>query len=96
MTRQQFVDNVILDAFSYEWGISKLTRKCDSLICSGHCSGRNANCVSCPIPDGKEKLAEIFGRLNAPEPPIQVYQVHHQIKTPENVFTFKGNTFRWV
>lgn len=91
MTRQQFVDSILVNANTFEWGEYRLTKKCESLICSGRCSGRNGNCVTCPISEGRQKLAEIFGRVDAPKPVEENVSVK-----AEAVFTFKGNTFRWI
>lgn len=93
MKRADFVDNILTATKTYEWGLEKLDNKCDRLVCGGHCNGKN--CDTCPITEGKKRLAEKFGiKLQKEVAPVTI-----NITVKDNakaVFRFDGNTFRWI
>ena len=92
MKRQEYVENIIKDARTIEWGIEKLNGKCDRLVCGGKCNGKS--CETCPITVGKKALAKKFGTALPKEQTVTINITVE--KGGKAVFNFKNTTFRWV
>ena len=88
MKKQDRVNQIIVDARTYEWGIEKLNNICNNRACDGRCKG-------CYVEEGRRGLATKFGvELPKEQTPITInITVEPNAKA---VFKFKSNTFRWV
>ena len=93
MKKQQFVDQILATVKTYEWGLEKLNSRCDRAILGGGCNGKS--CGTCPIEDGKKKLAKKFG-VTLPEDPTPITVNITVEPKGKAVFKFKNTEFRWV